>query len=343
MAFTKKPFGRYQILNRHLKRNNGFTIKELTELVNEELRELELIEDGEITRKYQVSERMIRNDLSDIQDYFPVIISKKNGKYFYESKEDSIDNIDLRESDKNTIEWALQVFSRYKGTPLFEKFDDVITRIMSSSVLKKINHTKLRNYVQIGESAENSGMQWIEIIYNAISEKNALKLYYKSYGDNMSVRIISPCLLKEYRNKWYMVAYVHESSKSEKTLLHKLSRIQRIDESDEPYMQEKSFNANDYFQYTLGVFHMHDSSPITVSLKIKGKSLIKLTLEDKLHPSMEVLSKTEEEMLIEFTVYDSPELETMILSYGENVEVLAPLELKEKIKTRALKLVELYK
>jgi predicted DNA-binding transcriptional regulator YafY len=80
-----------------------------------------------------------------------------------------------------------------------------------------------------------------------------------------------------------------------------------------------------------------------VELKIKGKNLIKLTLEDKIHPSMDVLSKSEEEMLIEFTVYDSPELETLILSYGENVEVLAPLELKEKIKTRALKLVELYK
>jgi predicted DNA-binding transcriptional regulator YafY len=343
MAFTKKPFGRYQILNRHLKRKSGFTIKELTEMVNEELRELEFREDGELTRKYQVSERMIRNDIADIQDYFPVVITKKNGKYYYESTEDSIDNIDLRESDKNTIEWALQVFSRYKGTPWFEKFDDVITRIMSSSVLKKINQKDMRTLVQIGETSENSGMQWIETIYNAISEKSALKLYYKSYGDNMSVRIISPYLLKEYRNKWYMLAYVHDTSKHHKTLLHKLSRIQKIEESGEQYIQDFTFKANDYFQYSIGVFHMHDSTPITVELKIKGKNLIKLTLEDKIHPSMDVLSKSEEEMLIEFMVYDSPELETLILSYGENVEVLAPLELKEKIKTRALKLVELYK
>ncbi len=78
------------------------------------------------------------------------------------------------------------------------------------------------------------------------------------------------------------------------------------------------------------MFHVHAAEPIEVKVKF-NKNLIPLISETKIHPSMEIISKTEEEMVVTFTVYNTIELKNKILSYGANAEVLSPKELRNEI------------
>lgn len=342
MALTKKPFSRYKIIDKHLKRGIGFTIRDLTEIVNEELRLMEDDRRNEKSPKFQVSERMIRNDLEDMQDTFPVAIVKRNMKYFYEDSTDSIDNINLREQDKTSITLALNVFSRFKGTPLFDKFSDAITRIMASSILRGINSTETGKYIQLAEANAASGIEWVETIYNAIVEKKALKLHYKNFGEDASIRTISPYMLKEYRNKWYMIAHTAEISKPDKTLLYRLSRILEIEKIDQSYIEDKSFDGNKYFKYSLGVYHQHNQDPVNVKLRVRGKGLIKLISEDKIHHTQELIPLAENEVQVNLMVYNTPELETFILGYGEGIEVIEPIALREILILRLNKAIHKY-
>ena len=312
---------------------------ELTEIVNEELA---LSQDDGVKDK-TVTDRMIRIDLQNLQEIYPVVIGKREGKkYYYENSDDSIDNINISEQDKTAISLAVGVFARFKGTPIYDKFSDAITRIMANSVIRKINSTDTRKIVQVAEVSANSGIEWLETIYNAIVDKKTLTLEYKSFGEKTSVRVISPYMLKEYRNKWYMIAYVHGLSKPDKTLLHKLSRIIDISESLEPYEEGQNFNGSKYFKYTLGVFHKHSEEPIDVKLKLRGKSIIRLFSEDKVHSTQDLIPISEEEAILDMRVYNSPELETFILGYGEAIEVIEPQELKDKILDRIGKLIRIY-
>lgn len=331
MPINKKSFLRYKLIDQQLKRNRGINFAELTEAVNEELRQLEDDSMSGKETKYTVSERMIRNDIEEMQNIFPVSITKKNGKLFYENKEDSIDNFNLGEEDKRIIELALQTFELYKGTPFFEKFDDVVTRVMTNSIFRKISKKDNKRFIQIGEMYNNTGQQWLEKIYTAITERQPIKIYYTNYGESSSIRNCSPYLLKEYRNKWYLIGYVHEIKKPEKTLVMKLSRIQKIEDSSELFIDDPKFHAEDFFKYALGVFHMHGVEPIDVHLKITG-SIIKLISEDKIHSTQEIISKNENEMVIKIQVYNTPELKNLILSLGENCEIIEPKILKEEIK-----------
>jgi predicted DNA-binding transcriptional regulator YafY len=339
MPVSKKALFRYKILNSFLQSRKGYSIKELTDLVNEEMGKLE--EPGKATKT--VSDRMIRIDIENMQSIFPVVIGKRDGnKYYYEDSSDSIDNINISEQDKTAISLAVGVFSRFKGTPIYEKFSDAVTRIMANSVIRKINTSDTRNIVQVAEVSENSGIEWLETIYNAIVEKKALKLEYKNFGKKTSIRVISPYMLKEYRNKWYMIAYVHGLDKPDKTLLHKLSRIIDIQPADDKYEEDPTFNGNKYFKYTLGVFHKHAEEPIDVKLKLREKSIITLFSEDKVHPTQELIPISEDEATLEMRVYNSPELETFILGYGEAIEVIEPEILKEKIINRLSKMSNIY-
>jgi predicted DNA-binding transcriptional regulator YafY len=337
MPVTKKALIRYKILNTLLKNPMGYTINQLTDRVNDEMAMFN--DDGS---EKTVTDRMIRVDLTNMEQIYMVQIGKKGTRFYYEDSDDSIDNVNLNEEDKTAINLALGVFSRFNGTPLYDKFSDAVTRIMANSVIRKINTTDTRKIVQVAEVSANSGIEWLETIYNAIVEKKTLTLEYKSFGEKTSVRVISPYMLKEYRNKWYMIAYVHGLTKPDKTLLHKLSRIVDIKESSEHYEQDQLFNGKKYFKYTLGVFHKHNEEPIDVKLKLRGKSIIRLFSEDEVHSTQEIVSISEDEAILDMRVYNSPELETFILGYAEAIEVMEPQELRDKILFRLNKCINLY-
>jgi predicted DNA-binding transcriptional regulator YafY len=322
MPISKNARKRFILIDGILKSHKRYSIKEIAEKVNEQLEE-----DGYA----MVSERMIYNDIVMLQEEFPVNIIKKEGKYQYETREESITNEILNQKDRELIEMALQTFSIYKGSGLFEKFDDVITRLMAGSVLRRLNKSDHKKYIQIGELTGKTGQEWIEVIYDAIVNYKTLIIHYKPYGGETKTRTISPYLLKEYRNMWYMVACANESKHKGGTILFKLNRIQKIESSDANFIIDENFSAEDYFKYSLGVFHNHGAEPIEVKLKFK-KDLIPLISESKIHPSMEIVSKTEEEMIVTFTVYNTIELKNKILSFGANAEVLSPASLREEIK-----------
>jgi predicted DNA-binding transcriptional regulator YafY len=71
-----------------------------------------------------------------------------------------------------------------------------------------------------------------------------------------------------------------------------------------------------------------------VKLKLRGKSIITLFSEDKVHPTQELIPISEDEATLEMRVYNSPELETFILGYGEAIEVVEPQEIADKIRKR---------
>jgi predicted DNA-binding transcriptional regulator YafY len=321
MPISKNARKRFILIDGILKSHKRYSIREIAEKVNEQLEE-----DGFAI----VSERMIYNDIQMMQEEYPVNIIKKDGKYQYETRDESITNEILDQKDRELIEMALQTFSIYKGSGLFEKFDDVITRLMAGSVLRRLNKSDHKKYIQIGELTGKTGQEWIELIYDAIVNYKSLKMHYKPYGGETKIRTISPYLLKEYRNVWYMVASVKEMKHKGGTNLFKLNRIQKIEQCDEMFEIDDKFSAEDYFKYSLGVFHVHAAEPIEVRLKF-NKNLIPLISETKIHPSMEIISKTEEEMVVTFTVYNTIELKNKILSYGANAEVLSPKELRNEI------------
>jgi len=333
MPVTKNAFERYKIIDRKLRsRKDGFTIMELTNLVNKEL--VMFDKKSNPDNSQEVTDRMIRLDLKNMPEIYPVEIVKRNGKYCYETSEDSIDNINLKEEDKTAITLAMGVFARFNGTPIYDKFSDAVTRILASSVLRKINTTDTKRYIQVAEVSEHSGIEWIETIYNAIVERKALTLHYKSFGDKPSIKVISPYMLKEYRNKWYLIAYVHDKEKGGIILLHRLSRIVKIEESEEAFEEDRSFDGNKYFKYTLGVFHKHGEEPIHVKLKLHGSPIIKILSEDKIHHTQELVPISPDEAILDLHVYASPELNTFIMSYSESIEVIEPTSLRDEIKKK---------
>jgi predicted DNA-binding transcriptional regulator YafY len=329
MPVNKNTFRRYRIINGLLSSYKRYTLKEIAEMVNTQL---------EADFMKPVSERMIYYDLQNIQESYPVVIMNVDGKYFYKDRGDSIDNTPLSKEEKRALEMACQAFTMYKGSSFFDKFNDTVNRLMVGSMIRSWESHDLTMYIMISETCENSGQQWLDKLLSAIHEERCLTLTYKSYHSNTKKRVISPYLLKEYRNSWYVVAYAHDKGS---TIVFKLSRIQAIEDSDDEFVEYPDFNRANYFRYSLGVYQSNNAEPVLVTLKF-NKHLAPLIMENRIHNSMKVLESLPDSLTVSIEVYNTIELRNLILSYGDNVTVLAPQEVKDEIKKVAESIVKLY-
>jgi hypothetical protein len=94
----------------------------------------------------------------------------------------------------------------------------------------------------------------------------------------------------------------------------------------------ENFNAEKYYENTVGIFVNDDLYPVKVQLKAYGYQ-IEYLRSLPLHKSQrETASKYGEFCVFEYKLCLTPELSSQILAMGENVEVLEPIELREEIK-----------
>jgi predicted DNA-binding transcriptional regulator YafY len=321
MPINKNNDQRFKILNELLRSPKWYSIRDLAAIVNGQLEE-----DG----KKPVTERTIRNDLETMQQNYLVEIICREGQYKYADADDSIDRFSLSSDEKVVMEMARHAFSIFRGSPFFEQFDAIFSRITGSVVLRNIQQGVNDQRIYAGEPGVDTGVKWLPIIYQAIVQKKCLKISYRPFGQPLKTRTVSPFILKEYRDKWYMVAHAKEIKREVKTNLFKLFRIEAIESAPDNYVEDPGFNPSTFFKHSLGVFHSHDLQPALIRL-LFTKEIAPLILESPLHPSMKVIRNNAEGLEVSLYVFNTIELRNLVLSYGAQCRVLSPEALQDQI------------
>jgi len=144
---------------------------------------------------------------------------------------------------------------------------------------------------------------------------------------------VSPYLLKEFEGMWYLFAFVNEL-KAFRTF--GLDRIHSLIVTDEPFQREKALEqVAEKFNQVYGLVYEPDNnlnaSIEEVKLKVSETMLHYLNALPLHH------SQTINENILTLCLIINPELENKVISYGEHIEVLSPIHLRERIKQRLLK------
>jgi predicted DNA-binding transcriptional regulator YafY len=325
---------RFDVIDKLLKKRKGYTVDEISKHVNSVL-------EG---HGIKVDIRTIYSDIRDLKDRYGLEIIKLRGRYSYADPNDGYRKPRAESADKETLALGLEAFASLKHLSFFNKFSDVVNRLLVGNLYEGIKDEEKKRIIQIGESYNGSGYHYIEKIYHAIKNKIAIRMLYTNNAGLTNWRIISPYILKEYRNQWYMVAYTKDSSRGPSSSVFALSKIESFTLLDQAvYVIDESFNADDYFKYSLGVYHDLYKKPIIVKLKFTGAIHVQHLKTSKLHSTMEVISMTDNEIVVKIEVYNSPDLTALILGYKNEVLVLEPQVLYEEIKAILENMALLYK
>ena len=163
-----------------------------------------------------------------------------------------------------------------------------------------------------------------------------MKFDYASFvSGELKPRKVIPLLLKQYRNRWYLISF--DNSKSD-YITYALDRIEDLNVSSESASKPIDFNPDNYFKHAVGITS-GNTAPENVHLKV---STVASKYIDSLpiHHSQKVLEMNEDHFVFSLIVNISEELIREILSYGGEIEVLKPKELINIVHERANRLLK---
>lgn len=264
---------------------------------------------------------------SDLQEY-NFNVSKRT---FQRDLEDirSIYNIDIQYD-----------FSKKVYFIDFEQQPEVNERILEAfDTFNALNITdRLSNYIHF----EKRKPQGTENLYGLLhSIKNQVQImfsYQKYWEDKITTRNVEPYALKEFKNRWYLLA---NDLKDNQVKSFALDRLTELEITKKRFNSPKNFDVNEYYKYCFGIIspNNHKLQEVILSFDpFQGKYIKSLPL----HESQEILNDNSDELLVKLTLYVTHDFLMEILSFGENVKVIAPSNLIEDVRKSYQNALNLY-
>lgn len=335
MAINKHAYLRHKTLDNCFRdtRRKYFIddlIKECQNLLSEYLG----IEDG-------IKKRQIYNDISYMESeggYSIILDRLKDGKkvyYRYKDVNFSIMNQPMNVREEQQLREALITLTRFKGMPQFDWVEELAMKLETKLNLKAVPS----KVIEFDENKYLVGKNYISDLYDTILSKQVLNIQYKSFKVDEAIEIVfHPYYLKQYNNRWFVFGR-NQIYNSIQNL--SLDRILNIEHNNQiQFIDNDLVDFNEYFEDIIGV-SIENESVQTVVLKVE-KSLLPYIQTKPLHESQFIKPFDESFGLVVIKVIPNYELESLILSFGERVEVLEPEEVRGKIVGRIKKLNEVY-
>lgn len=331
MPLTKNAAFRYRVIDSCLRnpRRRYPTIEDIQKTVTEAM-DLDNI----------ISLSSLHKDLRFMRQHFkaPISFDKARRGYFYEDPHFSINAFPLTHDEVTALDLSISFLKQIKYSGFYSEFESAVEKIISGFRISKIGGYGRKRILHTEEPTADTGIRWLEHIYGPIITRTALDIDYRKFGSTDTKRhVLSPYLLREYRNRWYVTGH---TSLTDGLVTLALDRIQDLSPSEEGFVETPSFDQDAFVKHAFGVTTYPEAIPSRVHLLIdRGQSGY---FKSKPIHASQTMRDDPRGIIIELECYTTPELEMLILSLGEHVRVLGPVELAERVKNRIEAMKYLY-
>jgi len=320
MAVNKNALIRYKTIDKCLQNNfRQWTLNDLIEAVSDALYEYE-------GKDIDVSKRTVQLDLqmmrSDKLGYNAPIVVYDRKFYKYDDDDFSIVNIPVTNKDVKIMNEAIQLLKQFKDFSLFKEMDGVLQRLEDSVYSSQKDK---RAIIHLDKNEQLKGLEFIDVLYDVIQNKKVIEVTYQSFNArNASVMKVHPQLLKEFNNRWFLLA-----AQKGKYITLALDRIGSITKLEAEIYEDLQIDGDIYYKDVVGVT-VSNSRAERIQFKIDKKNA-PYVITKPFHSSQRIIEKTKDGVVFNIFVQINFELERLILGFGDSIEVLKPLKLRKRI------------
>lgn len=264
---------------------------------------------------------------SELQDY-DLNVSKRT---FQRDLDDirSIYNIDIQ------YDASLRKYRVY-----FEDDPDIKGRVLEAfDIFNAFNISdRLSDHIHF-ENRKPQGTEHLYGLLHAIKNQVLITFHYQKFWDeHPSQRTVEPYALKEFKNRWYVIA---KDQKDEVIKSFGLDRLTDLDITRIKFQKPADFSVSEHFKYCFGVVGPNAQTPEDMILSFtpfQGKYIKTLPL----HHTQEVIVDNDEEFRIKLKLYITHDFYMELRSFGDDLKVIEPEALRERLAMNAEKVKRLY-
>ncbi len=298
---------RYLLILKKLKVKPYSTYEELHGYIDNQFEYLQMQDDS---LNIGFSKRTLQRDIREIRNTFGIDIeySTKEKGYF----------ISQGEMENMNFQRMIEAFDMFNSLNLAQD---------------------LTPFIHL-EKRRPQGTENLYGLLHAIKNKFQIKFaYQKFWEDEISQRTVEPYALKEFKNRWYILA---KDSKDGNIKSFALDRLKNLEITNRTFEFPKTYNIEENYHYCFGIISPNDEEPQEIILSFdpfQGKYIKTLPL----HDTQQVLVDTEDELQIKLKLFVTYDLIMELLSFGDKMKVLEPKSLAKEIKEAHQKAVSQYK
>jgi hypothetical protein len=209
----------------------------------------------------------------------------------------------------------------------------------NTQLLLDTNRESKDGEVRICSGAEQNltNIDLLPVFYKAIANKQVLRFDYQRFGQEPFSLVFHPQFIKEYNGRWFVFGDANrEPYQAYNVPLDRIvSEVNEV--SDVEYIPASKGFYHEFFNNIIGVTHEKGAKVEEVIIRTKTEYQHGLLLTKPLHHSQkEALPFGEHDGQyygeVRLTIEPNRELRGRILLYGQNLEVISPLSLREQIK-----------
>lgn len=335
MPVNRNALIRYRTIDNCLQnRLRKWTLEDLIEACSAALYEMEGIDKGVSRRSVQADIEVMRSDKLGYEA--PIIVVDRK-YYTYADKHYSITNSPINQQDLQVLSEVSGLLQQFKA---FNHFTDL--REMVSKLEDKIYSQKTHSLpvVEFEKNDHLRGLEHIEVIRKAIVAQKTLCITYRSFKARIASSFcFSGYLLKEYRNRWFVLGVRH--GKDGQLLTLALDRIEAIEDNDEVYQENKVVDLSSYFNDVIGVTKNTGQRDCDVVFWIDDANAPYL-ITKPLHHTQKILGEENGGKIFCIKVVLNFELERELLGFGAKIKVLRPRILVKQMKEQLKKALGRY-
>lgn len=335
MPLNRNALVRYRTIDKCLQnRRRKWTIEHLLNACSKALYEYDGVQKD-------ISMRTIRMDLnamrSDALGYNAPIIVKDKKYYIYEDADYSIANNPLTSQDLGILKEVSHLLRQFKGFSHFNEVSEMVNKLEDKIYSEQYQQAPV---IDFEKNELLTGIEWLDALHKAIVNKTTLLLSYQSFKAREASDIIFyPYLLKEYRNRWFVLG-MKKTGKEIMTLA--LDRIHQISlQKDELFLQHKNFDPHTYFKDILGVTRNFAETPTRIIFWASAYHAPYIKTKP-IHPSQKIVEEVKGGTHFSVDVIPNFELERELIGFGEGLKILSPNNMIRQFKKKIRLMNELY-
>lgn len=288
-----------------------------------------------------IDEKTLRDDLKFLRNQLDAPLPPKANKhkgYYYETQDtySLLEKLDGKATSE-IIEIVAVVRRFFNNHPNeFAGLEDVLLKLEQRSSLIS---NESNEYIAF-EEVDLQGREHLLPLLQHIRGGDYLTMEYKPYHESLKNLVVYPLMLKEYNNRWYLIAWEEGVDYLSKIAL---DRIKSFKKTSHQFKYSSNFNIKQHFEPVVGVTVLEGKTIENVVLRSHSKVRAQYLITKPLHKSQRHIEISDDQYEFSLQVIVNPELTTKILEYGADLEVIEPLHLRKSIRSIASKMLSRYK
>lgn len=172
------------------------------------------------------------------------------------------------------------------------------------------------------------GESFLPTITEAMSSNLCINVIYKPFWYDVPYTFcLEPYFIRLFRQRWYMIGFSH---KHKMIRVFAFDRILEVNIIGQKFTMPEGLNVENYFFDSFGIMQQDNIKPETIRLKFIAEQGIYIETRP-LHSSQRLVSKDDHYMVFKLRLKPTFDFFQELLSYGSDMEVLAPASLREQM------------